>query len=79
MNPRIKSVVPLDQYRFALIFLDGTQGIYDCSNLLSFGIFSELQNVDYFKQVKVLDGTVSWPHGQDICPDTLFEDRKIKK
>lgn len=36
----------------------------------------ELQNVDYFKQVKVLDGTVSWPHGQDICPDTLFEDRK---
>ncbi|MCH8874795.1 DUF2442 domain-containing protein, partial [candidate division KSB1 bacterium] len=28
----------------------------------------------YFRQVKVLHGTVSWPHDQDICPDTLYLD-----
>jgi hypothetical protein len=33
-----------------------------------------LQNPNYFKQVKVLDGTVTWPHEQDICPDTLYLD-----
>jgi uncharacterized protein YuzE len=49
-------------------------GIYDCSNLLNFGIFQELQNIHYFNQVKVIDGTVVWPHEQDICPDTLYLD-----
>jgi len=24
--------------------------------------------------VAVVDGTVAWPHEQDICPDTLYLD-----
>jgi hypothetical protein len=74
MNPRIKQVTPLSNYKFKLIFTNREWGIYDCSNLLNFGIFQELQNIHYFNQVKVIDGTVVWPHEQDICPDTLYLD-----
>ena len=74
MNPRIKEVIPLTDYKLKLIFTNGERGIYDCSNLLNFGVFQELQNIHYFNQVKVVDGTVSWPHKQDIYPDTLYLD-----
>jgi hypothetical protein len=74
MNPRVKQVIPLSDYKLKLIFTNGEWAIYDCSNLLNFGVFQELQNIHYFNQVKVVDGTVSWPHEQDICPDTLYLD-----
>lgn len=74
MNPRIREVIPMPNYKLKLIFTNGELGIYDCSDLLNFGVFQELKNQHYFNQVKVLDGTVSWPHEQDICPDTLYLD-----
>jgi hypothetical protein len=42
--------------------------------LLDFGVFKELRDISYFKQVKASGGTVVWPHEQDICPDTLYLD-----
>ncbi len=78
MNPRVKTVVPIADYRLNLIFSNGEEKIYDCSNLLNFGVFQELQNLEYFKKVTVKYGTVVWPHDQDICPDTLYEDSVLK-
>ncbi len=74
MNPRIFAVLPTNDYKLKLTFDNGERGIYDCCHLLSFGVFQELQDNNYFKQVRVLDGTVVWPHQQDICPDTLYLD-----
>lgn len=74
MYPRIITVIPTDDYKLRLTFNNGERGIYDCSALLNFGVFAELKDTAYFKQVKVLDGTVKWPHEQDICPDTLYLD-----
>jgi DUF971 family protein len=74
MNPRIAQVETTDDYKLRLIFTNGEHGIYDCSSLLNFGVFKELGDKNYFKQVKVSDGTVVWPHEQDICPDTLYLD-----
>lgn len=48
----------------------------DCTPFLDFGVFKELQNPGYFRQTHVEGGTVVWPHEQDICPDTLYEDSK---
>jgi hypothetical protein len=76
MNPRVKKVSATDDYRLNLWFTNGEKGIYDCSSLLNFGIFRELKNKHYFSQAKVIDGTVAWPHEQDICPDTLYLDSK---
>ena len=78
MNPRVKKVTPNNHYQLHLIFTNGEEGLYNCSNLLSFGVFQEFKNIAYFMQAKVSDGTVSWPHNQDICPDTLYlESKKI--
>ena len=72
MKPRISEVTAIDGHKLKLLFDNGERRIYDCSELLNFGVFQELQDEIYFKQAKVSDGTVVWPHEQDICPDTLY-------
>jgi len=76
MNPRVKTVNPIDDYQLMLEFTNGEWGVFDCKHLLYFGVFKELRDIDYFKQVTVVDGTVTWPYEQDICPDTLYLDCK---
>lgn len=80
MNPRVKAVKARDNYKLEITFSNGEIGIYDCSPLLGFGVFTELKDKTYFNQVRAAYGTVVWPHDQDICPDTLYLDSvKVKK
>ena len=74
MNPRVKAVVPTDHYKLQLTFANGEVGVYDCAPLLDFGVFKEFRDLSYFKRARAEGGTVVWPKGQDICPDTLYED-----
>ena len=74
MKPRISEVTAIDGHKLKLLFDNGVRRVYDCSELLNFGVFQELQDENYFKQARVSDGTVVWPHEQDICPDTLYLD-----
>ena len=74
MNPRILEATAIEGHKLKLLFDNGEQGVYDCSELLDFGVFHELQDESYFNKAKAVDGTVVWPHGQDICPDTLYLD-----
>lgn len=74
MNPRVRKVTPLEGYKLRIEFSNGETGEYDCTPLLEFGVFKELKNVQYFKSVKIVGGTVGWPNEQDICPDTLYLD-----
>jgi hypothetical protein len=79
MNPRVKNVKPLSGYHLEIDFTNGEVGVYDCRPLLDFGVFSELRDESYFRQVRAELGTVVWPHEQDICPDTLYVDSKREK
>jgi hypothetical protein len=78
MNPRVKNVRPIDHYKLKLLFTNGQKGTFDCSTLLDFGVFKALKDMNYFRRVKVMDGTVVWPDHQDICPDTLFLDSSLE-
>lgn len=72
MNPRVKHVTALSDYKLHIEFTNGERGTYDCSHLLDFGVFRELKDKPYFKKAMACDGTVVWPNEQDICPDTLY-------
>lgn len=77
MNPRVRTVVPRDDYTLEITFANSEVRIFDCAPLLDFGVFRELRDVSYFKQARAEGGTVVWPHEQDVCPDTLYEDSRI--
>jgi len=74
MNPRVRDVVPKDDYKLEITFSNGEVGIFDCAYLTNFGVFGELKDVAYFRRARVQHGTVVWPNEQDICPDTLYVD-----
>ena len=74
MNPRVRDAVPKDDYKLEITFTNGEIEIYDCAHLINFGVFSEFKDVRYFRRARVEHGTVVWPNGQDICPDTLYVD-----
>ena len=76
MNPRVKNVTARDDYKLLIEFKNGKKRIFDMSPYLNFGVFTELKNKNYFKQVKPFMGSIAWPHGQDVCPDTLYLEGK---
>lgn len=76
MFPRIKAVRYLADYRLELTFTDDTKGEIDLKERITGrgGVFEPLQDVAFFKQVKVDTeaGTIVWPNGVDFCPDVLY-------
>ncbi len=76
MLPRVKDVEAKPGHRLELTFTSGETGVYDCRPLLTFGVFRELGDESYFRQVRIVNGTVAWPNEQDICPDTLYLDSR---
>lgn len=68
----VKTVQPLSNYRIYVEIEDGRKGIFDLKPYLDRGVFRELRNVHYFKQVSILFGPVTWPNEQDIAPETLL-------
>lgn len=72
----ITGVTVLGHYRLRLLFEDGTVGDVDLSHLAQrSGVFEPLKDPDYFRQVHVdpEGGTVVWPNGVDLAPETLHE------
>ena len=68
----VKNVTPLPNYRIRVEIEDGRIGVFDVTPYLEHGVFTELQNVDYFNQVGIQYGAVTWPNEQDIAPETLI-------
>ena len=74
----VKVVKPLAKYEIYIELEDGRTGIFDMKPYLNFGIFKELKNLNYFNQVDILFGAVTWPNEQDIAPETLLAEMKMK-
>jgi hypothetical protein len=73
MSPDIIAVIANDDFSLTLEYETGERRIFDVRPYMELGIFQELKNPAYFQRVGVSLGTIAWPHGQDFCPDTLFE------
>lgn len=74
LNPRVIAVTCHEGHVLELKFSNGETGRYSVKPLLTFGVFQELADESYFHLARVQNGTVVWPHEQDICPDTLYLD-----
>ena len=64
------------EYRIHLVFNDGVESTVDFSTWLQGPIFEPLKEQSYFKRFFVEGGTVTWPNGADIAPETLYERAK---
>lgn len=68
----VKQVEPLEEYRLYVELENGSCGTFDLKPYLDKGVFQELHDVHYFNQVGILFGAITWPHEQDIAPETLL-------
>ena len=72
----IVAVKPLSDYSILLTFENGEKKVFDVKPLLDRPRWRELKDISLFNTVKVWEGTVQWIHGQDICPQWLYEEGK---
>ena len=68
----------IKDYTVELVFDDLKKGIVNLRKYLGCGIFKELLDQKKFRQMKVDAelGTICWPNGADIAPDTLYLDAR---
>jgi hypothetical protein len=59
-------------YRIHLAFNDGVENTVDFSQWLDGPIFEPLKDLGYFQRFFVEGGTVTWPNGADVAPETLY-------
>ena len=70
---RVKSAEPVDKYVARVSFHDGSVREIDLEPYLHSPVFEPIRNdADFFRSMKVENGTIVWDNGADIDPDVLY-------
>ncbi len=75
LGPRVKiqKVTPLHKFNVLLEFADGTTKEVDLEPFLHGPIFAPVRDdLDFFRSLSIVGGTVAWPNGADIDTDVLY-------
>lgn len=65
--------MPLEPFRVRLPLTDGMVIERDLSALMVGSVFDPIREApEVFRQVTVQGGTLVWPSGADLCPDTII-------
>lgn len=75
LTPDITNASAVRHGVLALTFAEGLQGELAVLERMRGPVFNQARTSDGFVKVRVDDetGTVSWPGGADLAPDTLYE------
>ena len=60
-------------YLIHVVFNDGVERTVDFLPWIRGPIFEPLRDTTYFQRFFLEAGTVAWPNGADIAPETLYE------
>ena len=59
---------------FHITFDDGLEGEVDFAEYVGKGpVFEPLRDEEFFRRASVEGGTIAWPNGADVAPETLYE------
>lgn len=74
-SPKIKSVRPLKEKQLLVTFVNGTEKVYDCHNILRHERFHLLRQEAFFKAVQVDPGGygISWNDEMDLSEYELWQ------
>ena len=72
MNPYVKDLTTLPNYRLLLSFENGETRIFDAAPYLEKGVFQRIRHPGLFGLAKVVAGSVEWPGEIDLSYDTLY-------
>lgn len=64
-------------HQIRLTFDDGVVGTVDFRPWLVGPVFEPLKDPAYFRTFFIDGGTVAWPNGADIAPETLHESASV--
>jgi Protein of unknown function (DUF2442) len=75
LTPDITAVRVVRHGAVELTFADGLQGEVDLLERMHGPVFAEARTSEGFSRVTVDPelGTIAWPGGADLAPDTLYE------
>ena len=65
-----------NDYTLFVELSDGRLGKFDVKPYLDKGVFTELKDKNYFKQVRPLFCGIVWPNEQDLSADTIAYELK---
>ena len=74
--PLVSQADYLGEYKIRLRFSDGVEGTVDFEDWIDGPVFEPLRDLGYFKRFFIEAGTITWPNGADVAPESLHERAK---
>ncbi len=60
-------------YSYFVGFDDGLSAVLDFAEYPNYGgVFAPLRSLEFFRQAHIEGGSIAWPNGADIAPETLY-------
>ena len=71
-TPKIIHATPHNNHTLTLAFSNGEQRVFDLKPHLDTPVFAALHDLDLFRQVRIVYGSLEWPGERDLAYDMLY-------